>query len=123
MHDVFLLNEVAPGADPLEPGDIEVFPCREAVESYIEPWYVDETYLLVSGDGTRHIVEPDEPRVRLVPSGDAQDYPEPVRRLVLTYLERSEGALRHRKRLPAFGSIDFAPLSTPDLFRLALLLG
>jgi hypothetical protein len=121
MPEFYLVNEVHPGHDPTQPGDISVFPSAQAVEEYFEPWYVDETYLVLAQDGKRLVFKVDNGKIRIASSPDQTDYSLKLKELLVSNLKSVEHAVHHRRRLPDVGPIDFDQFSTEMLFKLALL--
>ena len=119
---LYLLNEVAPGGDPTKFGAVDVFPSRAAVESHLEPWYADETYLLLGGDARRRVLNVENGKIRLTESEDGGDYSAVLKELLVAHLEATEDALRHKKSLGDAPGVDFRDLSVDSLLKLALLL-
>jgi hypothetical protein len=82
--DILILNQ---NYDPDRdfPHDVEVFENVAAAELYLEPWFVDEIYILVQPDGTFwELVSPeDTQKTEIAPKSGAAKRPD----LARTYLE------------------------------------
>jgi len=121
MPDFYLMNEVQPGGDPLRPEDISVFGSAEEVEKYLEPWYVDETYLLLGQDGKRRILKAEKGRFRVARAADQTDYSEKLKEFLGSYLSLVERVVHKKRGITDVDATDFGRLPTETLFRLALL--
>lgn len=118
-EELYVVNEVRPGGDARKPGALYVFSSAEAVERYFEPWYVDETYLLLNQDGTRRIFEVVNDRIVITASNDQADYSDKLREFLSRYLGSVERANRARKKIEDANPTDFSRLTTEELIRLA----
>jgi hypothetical protein len=123
MTDFYLLNEVVPGHNPELPGAIEVYPSAKAIEDDLEPWYVNETYLLIGQNGKRRALKDEKGLVRLTSSDDQTDYSGKLKELLVHHLNSADPPPHHKKKLSGVGSIDFSSFPTDALFKLSLLLG
>jgi hypothetical protein len=122
MAEFYILNEVAPATDPFQPGAINVFPSADSVTLYVEPWFVDETYLLLSSSGRRQQLALDGERLSILPHQDQSDYSSPLKTLLVHHLRVIEQSTTARKKLPSVGKIEFADFDARTLFRIAFLL-
>lgn len=119
---IYLLNEVAPGHAPTSPRAIDVFSSAAAVESHLEPWYVDESYLLLREDGRRCTLKIENGKVRLALSEqDERDYSDVLKSLLVAYLHTVEEAIRRKKDIGDAPRVPFEELPVHLLLTLALL--
>jgi hypothetical protein len=122
MTEYFLNNEVRAGQDARTAGDIEVFASRDDVELHFEPWYVDETYLLLRSDGRRQLITALSGRICVIDAGDATDYRALAREFLVQYLANiGEAAVTRQKYSPEIAEVDWGNMSTEALFKIALL--
>ena len=88
--------------------------------NYLEPWYANETYLLLAGDGTRRLLQTERGRISVCESRDDTDYAAKLREFLVAYLRSAERAALAKKGLPDSPKLDFDTFSTEDLFGLAI---
>jgi hypothetical protein len=120
MSQFYLLNEVGRGGDATVPSAIYVFPSGELLEQYFEPWFTDETYLLLGDDGQRWLLTQADRKVKITRSDDRTDYSRLLHSFLVYHLESAERAIHEKKRIHA-KSLDFSKLDNDVLFKLALL--
>ncbi|HZP70037.1 MAG TPA: ClpX C4-type zinc finger protein [Pseudolabrys sp.] len=121
MPELYVVNEVRPGQDARRPGDVQVFSSAVAVEGYFEPWYIDETYLLLDQDAKRHIFKVVDDRIVIADVDDQTDYSDTLREFLVSSLGSVERATWTKKKIGNASPTDFNSFTTDELVRLSLL--